>query len=88
MKTALFVDCCIRGEASRSRKLAEAFFGHLSGDYTVKQLALMQEELPPLTAESLAQRDALLRAGRTEHPRFRYARELAAAELVVVAAPF
>ena len=88
MKTALFVDCCIRGEASRSRKLAEAFFAHLSRDYTVKRLALMQEELPALTAESLAQRDALLRAGRTEHPRFRYARELAAAELVVVAAPF
>ena len=55
MKTALFVDCCIRGEASRSRKLAEAFFAHLSRDYTVKRLALMQEELPPLTAESLAQ---------------------------------
>ena len=88
MKTALFVDCCIRGEASRSRKLAEAFFAHLSRDYTVKRLALMQEELPALTAESLAQRDALLCAGRTEHPRFRYARELAAAELVVVAAPF
>ena len=60
MKTALFVDCCIRGEASRSRKLAEEFFAHLSGDYTVKRLALMQEELPPLTAERLAQRDALL----------------------------
>ena len=88
MKTALFVDCCIRGEASRSRKLAEAFFAKLSGGYTVKHLELMREELLPLTQESLDERDALLAAGETGHPRFRYAREIAEADLVVMAAPF
>lgn len=88
MKTALFVDCCIRGGASRSRKLAEAFFAALGEAYTVKHLDLMREELLPLTEESLAQRDALLAAGETEHPRFRYAREIAGADLVVMAAPF
>lgn len=88
MKTALFVDCCIRGEASRSRKLAEAFFANLGEDYTVKHLDLMKEGLAPLTAESLAERDALLSAGKADHPRFRYAREIAAADLVVIAAPF
>lgn len=25
MKNVLFVDCCIRGEASRTKKLADAF---------------------------------------------------------------
>lgn len=88
MKTALFVDCCIRGEASRSRKLAEAFFANLGKDYTVKHLDLMKEGLAPLTAESLAERDALLAAGKADHPRFRYAHEIAAADLVVLAAPF
>lgn len=29
MKTLLFVDCCIRRDASRTRTLAEAFLSHL-----------------------------------------------------------
>ena len=29
MKNVLFVDCCIRGEASRTKKLADAFLSAL-----------------------------------------------------------
>ena len=48
----------------------------------------MEEALDPLTAETLRQRDALLAQGKTDHPRFRFAHEIAEADLVIMAAPF
>ena len=85
---ALYIDCCVRGAESRSARLAEAFLEDLSPEYEVTRRCLMEEALYPLTAESLRQRDALLAQGKTDHPRFRFAHEIAAADLVVMAAPF
>ena len=85
---ALYIDCCIRGEESRSARLAQAFLENLSPEYEVTRRCLMEEALYPLTAETLRQRDALLAQGKTDHPRFRFAHEIAAADLVVMAAPF
>ena len=85
---ALYIDCCIRGEESRSARLAKAFLENLSPDYEVTHRCLMEEALYPLTAETLRQRDALLAQGRTDHPRFRFAHEIAEADLVIMAAPF
>lgn len=85
---ALYIDCCVRGEESRSAKLAQAFLENLSPEYEVTHRRLMEEALYPLTAETLRQRDALLAQGRTDHPRFRFAHEIAEADLVIMAAPF
>ena len=85
---ALYIDCCIRGEESRSARLAQAFLENLSPDYEVTHRCLMEEALYPLTAETLRQRDALLAQGKTDHPRFRFAHEIAEADLVIMAAPF
>ena len=85
---ALYIDCCIRGEESRSARLAQAFLENLSPEYEVTRRCLMEEALYPLTAETLRQRDALLAQGKTDHPRFRFAHEIAEADLVVMAAPF
>ena len=85
---ALYIDCCIRGEESRSARLAQAFLENLSPNYEVTRRCLMEEALYPLTAETLRQRDALLAQGKTDHPRFRFAHEIAEADLVVMAAPF
>ena len=41
MKTVLFVDCCIRREASNTKKLAEAFLAALPSDCAVTRLDLM-----------------------------------------------
>ena len=41
MKNVLFVDCCIRGEASRTKKLADAFLSALPADCRVTRLGLM-----------------------------------------------
>lgn len=43
MKKVLFVDCCIRREASRSKELAEYFIQKLeeTGAYEIERLCLM-----------------------------------------------
>ena len=80
MKTALYVDCCIRAEQSRTRQLSAAFFSALSGEYRVTRVDLTQEELRPLMGAFLEEREALLRRGELTHPRFDRARQLAAAD--------
>lgn len=47
MKKVLFVDCCIRREASRSKELAEYFIQKLeeTGAYEIERLCLMDENL-------------------------------------------
>ena len=45
MKNVLFVDCCIRGEASRTKKLADAFLSALPADCRVTRLGLMAEDV-------------------------------------------
>ena len=52
---ALYIDCCIRGEESRSARLAQAFLENLSPNYEVTHRCLMEEALYPLTAETLRQ---------------------------------
>ena len=85
---ALYIDCCIRGKESRSARLAEVFLENLSPEYELTRRHLMDEALYPLTADSLRQRDALLAQGKSRHPRFRFAHEIAEADLVILAAPF
>lgn len=88
MKQLLYIDCCIRGEESRTRKLGEAFLAALSGEWNVTRLDLMKEGLQPLMPDTLASRDEAMARGETDAPRFRYAHQIAAADAVVMAAPF
>ena len=87
MKKALFVDCCIRDNESRTRELADAFLSGLSG-YAVDRLFLPEENLSCFTGAYFAQRERLVAARAFDHPRFRYARQFAEADLIVIAAPF
>lgn len=90
MKKVLFVDCCIRREASRSKELAEHFIGELkkTGEYEIETLCLMDENLSYFSDGFFFQRERLLEAGNMEHPRFRYAHQFAAADKIVIGAPF
>jgi len=87
VKKALFVDCCIRDNESRTRELADAFLSGLSG-YAVDRLFLPEENLSCFTGAYFAQRERLVAARAFDHPRFRYARQFAEADLIVIAAPF
>ena len=88
MKKALLIDCCIRKDRSRTAKLAEAFVKALPAEYQLTRLDVAAEGLLPFDLTSLDDRDALLAAGQTDHPRFRYAHQLAEADIAIVAAPF
>lgn len=84
MKT-LFIDACAR-EQSRTRETALHLLGRLGGEYD--SVSLYREDIKPLDGDSLSKRDGLLRAGRYDDGMFRFARQFAAAELIVVAAPY
>ena len=90
MKKVLFVDCCIRREDSRSKQLADHFLAELqkTGEYEVETLCLMDENLSYFSDGFFFQRERLLEKGDFNHPRFRYAHQFAAADKIIMAAPF
>ncbi len=87
-KKLLYLDCCIREDLSRTRKLGEAFLNAVPPEWEVTRLELMAEPLVPFNGAFFRQRETLLEKGELDHPRFRYAHQFAAADAVAVAAPF
>ena len=88
MKKVLAVDCCISGSKSRTKKIFDAFLSALPEEYEIEYLKLEEENLSPLVGPYYEARQKLLAEGRLDHPRFRYAHQFAAADIVVIAAPF
>ena len=87
MRKLLVIDCCIRKKQSRTKELLEAFLSAVPEDCAAERLVLTEENLAPLMGDYLEQRQALLEKGDLSHPRFRYAHQLAEADLAVIAAP-
>lgn len=85
MKNILFVNACVRPE-SRTRRLAEAVLAQMEGNVT--EVNLEREAIRPLDKAGLAERDVCSRAGDFEAPIFRYARQFAGADEIVIAAPY
>ena len=88
----LLINACVRKE-SRTRRLAEEVLKKLSGlsadgEFVLTECDLQKEDIRPLNEETLKLRDRLIAAGDYSHGMFRYARELAEADAVVIAAPF
>ncbi|WP_313526143.1 NAD(P)H-dependent oxidoreductase [Anaerotignum sp.] len=90
MEKVLFVNCCIRREASRSKMLADFFLSELlkKGSYEITELCLMDENLSYMSEGNFHQRDLLLANRDFSHHRFHYAHEFAQADKIVIAAPF
>lgn len=90
MTNALYIDCCIRGEQSRTKRLAEAFLAAYGAraDVKIDRLTLMDEPLIPFSNGFFWQREQLLEQGDLDHPRFRYAHQFQQAERIIIAAPF
>lgn len=80
----LFINCCPRRE-SRTKRLADAVLAKL-GDY--EELKLCETELLPVDEDRLMKRYALLENGQLDDPEFALARQFAAADRIVIAAPF
>ena len=85
MNNILFVNACVRPQ-SRTLALARTVLARLQGQITTVDLA--DDPVPLLDRERLAQRNELLAAGHFDAPMFRHAAQFAAADTIVIAAPY
>ena len=91
MENLLFINACVRGERSRTLKLARRFLDAYRAahpDTVITERDLCAARLQPQYPEVLAERDALWSAGKLEQPMFEPAWQFAAADKLVIAAPF
>ena len=85
MDKILFVNACVR-EQSRTHRLADCVLKQLNGEACERRLD--KEHLQPLDGRLLEKRDRLLAEGACSDEMFRYAREFAKADTIVIAAPY
>ncbi len=90
MKKLLFIDACVNRGISRTEQLAQTLLKEMNqnGEYEIETLNLEDEDLKLFTGKESALRESLTRAGNFEGPLFAYAKQFAAADRIVVAAPY
>ncbi len=85
MNQILFVNACPRTN-SRTYELAQHVLSKLEG--SVSEVNLYTEQIQPLDTNGMAERERAVREADWDAPILRYARQFAAADTVVVAAPY
>ena len=81
----LFINACVR-EESRTLVLARNFLKNKTGE--IVEIDLNTEAIEPLDRQTLAKREQLIRAEQWDDPMLRFAKQFAAADEIVIAAPF
>lgn len=81
----LFVNSCVRKE-SRTLALAQSVLDKLCGK--LYEINLEQEHLEPINGEMLEKRERLISENDFSDDMFRSAKEFAAADTIVIAAPY
>ena len=84
MNKLVVIDACIRGEESRTRRIAEPVIEALAKRYEIKRYDLTQMQIAPLTPRTYAERAA----GVIPEWALEAARAVAEADRLVIAAPF
>lgn len=87
----LFVNGCLRGEASRTLRLCRTAVEQLRVRFPeaeVTELVLDEEDVLPLNGARLAHRHELEKQEKFDDPVFRYARQFAQADMIVIGAPY
>ena len=84
MKKLVVIDACIRGEESRTRRIAEPIVEALAKRYEITRFDLTKMPMEPLTPATYAERAA----GRVPAWALEAARTVAEADRIVVVAPF
>lgn len=88
-KNLLVIDSCIRNPAvSRTYKLCQMFLEGLPNSYNVNSVILREENLQPYLEADIKKRNDLVEKGSLNDPMFRYARQFASADRIVIAAPY
>lgn len=91
MSALLFINACVRGEASRTLKLANCFLSEYKKHHPgvcIEKVSLALNSLKPMDTALLETRNQLYSSHHLEHPLFAPARQFAEADSIVVAAPF
>ena len=91
METLLFVDCCLRGESSRTLRLCRAWLKRYSAlypDSRVERVELGRLVLTPLGRTETEERDRLTARGMLDHPLLAPAVQFAQADRVLIGAPY
>ena len=81
----LYINSCVR-ENSRTDRIARAVLSRMNGE--ICELYLPEAGLQPLSRERLDRRTALIEKKDFTDPMFRYAKQFAEADKIVIAAPF
>ena len=84
MKKLVVIDACIRGEESRTRRIAEPIVEELAKRYEVRRFDLTRMPMEPLTPRTYAERAA----GKVPGWALEAAKAVAEADRIVLAAPF
>ena len=85
MNNILFINACVRKE-SRTKELTDVVLSKLQG--TITEVNLEKENLQPLNLERLNYRSDLIAKRDFNKPIFDKAKQFAAADTIVIAAPF
>lgn len=91
MERLLFLDCCVRGEDSRTLRLCRRFLEErmkMNPELEITVRKLYQEIIPSMDRTSLAKRDERISAGNMADPLFDDAREFAEADYILIGAPY
>ena len=85
MEQILFINACPR-DGSRTLELARHLLSKMED--SVEELTIFEENLLPLNGKTLALRDKMTANQNFDHPIFKYAKQFATADTIVLAAPF
>lgn len=81
----LYINCCVR-EESRTARLAKAYLDKLGKEY--REVYLPEEDIQPMDRQRVNRRMELAGKGDFSDEMFRYARDFANADEIVIAAPY
>jgi FMN-dependent NADH-azoreductase len=82
----LFINACVRASHSRTLRLANVLLQNINKPFT--ELVLSDISFQPVDYSYIQTRDMLLSEGDYTNPMFDFARQFAAAEIIVRAAPY
>ena len=85
MDKILFINACIRPD-SRTLELAETLLQTLNGH--IQEVVLQEKQLPTLDLEGMQKRNQAAQAQDFSDPIFDAAKQFAAADIIVIAAPY
>lgn len=81
----LYINACVRND-SRTDKIARELIKKIGEPF--EELFLPGEDIEPLSGDSLEKRTLLIEKRAYSDPMFRYAKQFALADIIVISAPF